>query len=584
MFERLLELRHIVYPPQTSMAELLNEGLPESYEYGVGICFSENGDYVGIKLKTGSSDVVYMSGPPKGCDPTAVSKFPGSSKKVVERLERSLNNLCKSPKTEKLHPTIYSIIKNYDKNRIIKELDEELSTLDTKNKYPYIFIALFSHDEITPLYTKKCVHDYMVENAMEKYGIPNQGKKNCNLTSHGRSCSICGNNELLVYGNFSRIACYNLDKKGMISGGFGYEQALSNFPVCKECIAGVSAGFSFAEKNLTFPLCGERYILLPSVKDEKMRDIVLDVINGKERNSLKKSALERITYTEREILEELAEVTGGKDTVSFSLCFFEKENASWRITSEIHEVLPSRITKIYDAKKKIEADPFMVLSKKESESGYHFTLGTVKEFTGTKGHGSKKKFMSYIEAVFSTGYIQEKVLLKDLVYTIVSAYKSDFKTAPYTVRNALAVYNFFDVLNIIQKEGESVEISNNGKYCKFLDSAFFDKKEKVVAFLSGCYVDSVLYVQYKKLESKPFIKKLKGLKLNSKDLKVIYSEARNKLLQYDKFGIVSELDPLLAQSWIDCGSEWTISDDETTFAFTLGLSLGGKIARSSADE
>ena len=48
--------------------------------------------------------------------------------------------------------------------------------------------------------------------------------------------------------------------------------------------------------------------------------------------------------------------------------------------------------------------------------------------------------------------------------------------------------------------------------------------------------------------------------------------------QYNSFGLVAQtLDPQLAESWIKCGEEWTISDEESTFAFTLGMSLAGKI-------
>jgi CRISPR-associated protein Csh1 len=107
---------------------------------------------------------------------------------------------------------------------------------------------------------------------------------------------------------------------------------------------------------------------------------------------------------------------------------------------------------------------------------------------------------------------------------------------------------------------------------------FFDRPEKKVAFLTGCYVSTVLSVQRQHLQNDPFFGKVRGLKMGQKRLQDIYPEARNKLHQYDRLGLVATtLDPQLAQAWIDCGGKWNLSDDEATFAFTLGLSLAWKV-------
>ena len=109
---------------------------------------------------------------------------------------------------------------------------------------------------------------------------------------------------------------------------------------------------------------------------------------------------------------------------------------------------------------------------------------------------------------------------------------------------------------------------------------FFDRPEKKVAFLTGCYVDTVCYIQRKPehLGNDPFFRKVRGLKMDQKRLQKIYPEARDKLHQYDSLGlVVTTLDPQLAQAWIDCGDRWDLSDDEGTFAFTLGVSLARKV-------
>ena len=91
--------------------------------------------------------------------------------------------------------------------------------------------------------------------------------------------------------------------------------------------------------------------------------------------------------------------------------------------------------------------------------------------------------------------------------------------------------------------------------------------------------------QYKKRKSSPFAKKFVGRLLSRDNLKRLYQEGHNKLAQYDALGIVAKtFDPDLAQSWVQCGKDWRISDEETTFAFTIGYSLERRIRTLSGDK
>ena len=67
----------------------------------------------------------------------------------------------------------------------------------------------------------------------------------------------------------------------------------------------------------------------------------------------------------------------------------------------------------------------------------------------------------------------------------------------------------------------------------------------------------------------------------------IYNDGHDKLGVYDKLGLVAtDLDPDLAQSWIDAGSskDWRASNDELSFAFTLGYSLQWRIRHLGNDK
>ena len=106
----------------------------------------------------------------------------------------------------------------------------------------------------------------------------------------------------------------------------------------------------------------------------------------------------------------------------------------------------------------------------------------------------------------------------------------------------------------------------------------------MVAFLTGCYISKVMYAQGTNLGNSPFFKKLRGLKLDKKKLEILYPESRNKIQQYDAFGLVKDIDSLLAQAWVDCGSKWDITDDEATLAFSIGLSLDYNIYKAEDKE
>ncbi len=306
MLERLLEVNQIAHSGKgdPSLIDQLNEGLPPAYDYGLAVCFDDCGGYLEIKLTRGRSDVIYMSGPPMGCDPTGISKFGGKVENVVARLKRSLQALAASPITKDIHPLLSGILENYDQPEIAAQVKRKLEELDTK--------AVCRSEDIHPLYLEKCVQEYMVKDALRRYSsIPGKKQKGASLLSDNRDCSVCGSQGKLVYGNFSRLKCYNIDKRGMISGGFDYGKTVANFPVCLECIGNVSAGFTFAytKENLTFSLCGERYLLLPTVtvKDGEMREFVLETIQReKNRSTLKSDILKHITNSEKELLQAAA--------------------------------------------------------------------------------------------------------------------------------------------------------------------------------------------------------------------------------------------------------------------------------------
>jgi CRISPR-associated protein Csh1 len=75
------------------------------------------------------------------------------------------------------------------------------------------------------------------------------------------------------------------------------------------------------------------------------------------------------------------------------------------------------------------------------------------------------------------------------------------------------------------------------------------------------------------------MKKLKGLKMDEKDIKPLLSEVQNKLEEYDAFDkgkrlIASEISKYL----LEAGDGWKMSVDEINFYFACGMNLVDDIA------
>lgn len=582
MFERLLHIHQVMSgESKDDPVSLLKQSLPEAYQYGIAICFDPSGNYRGVQLTKGNTDVVYAKGlSHQGAyDPTAVSLLgPKGAVNAAKRLGRAIEGLALSPACSDLRFDLEAIANNYDIEKISAHLEDKLKQKNDDKERAFVYVAWEEGDRIVPLYSYPEVQYHIVETQLSRFAT----REGVSLIAQDRPCAVCGRIGRQVMGNFTLITCYNLDKPGAIAGGMDYSAATSNFPVCDKCILGVSDGWNFAQTHLIFRLAGEQYLLLPQVYDPQIRESVIELLRDREKGaSLRKDALKTITYDEEEIMEDLAERSGDRDTITLSMVFFKKENAAWRITGEIHEILPSRIRQIYLTKRAVERDP--VLTFKEDKT-YHFTLEALNTFSGSRpDKQSRKQFLSYVDAIFSGGQVAREVFFRDAVSTILNGFKREPGLASFMVRDAWASYGFLRQLGVLPSPKGGVQMTQeDNAYGRFMaeHQDFFDRPEKKVAFLTGCYVEIVCYVQRKPehLGNDPFFRKVRGLKMDQRRLQKIHREARDKLHQYDSLGlVVTTLDPQLAQAWIDCGNQWELSDDETSFAFTLGLSLIWKV-------
>ena len=419
MFTKLLELNRIIEgkTPRTKL-ERLNQGLPEAYRHGIAICFDRaTGAYSGLRLVQGSNGVVYMDASgANGFSPTAVQKFTEDPRKTLDKIRRCVNVLAEC--TLEIKDELKRLAASFADARIAVDVSDKIAEIKPDvEKRAYLFAAFVNVEKIEPLYAEQEVQAYMNTKAFDDYGTTD--KKNDSV-QNDRVCYVCGETGRRVYGNFSRLKSYNLDKPGVITGGFGIGQTLKNFPVCDECITAISSAYDYAKRKLSFNFCGESYLLLPCLrtKNDKLAETIVNMLEGM-GHTTQTSEYTKITGSQNDILEELADAGQGKDSLTLTMVFFKGKNAEWKISAEIPEILPSRISRIHTVKRAVEADEYLKIGEKP----FYFTFRIIRDFAGNSGKTSQRKFMGHVDAVFSGGRISEAAFLSDVVRAVLAKAK-----------------------------------------------------------------------------------------------------------------------------------------------------------------
>jgi len=399
-----------------------------------------------------------------------------------------------------------------------------------------------------------------------------EAKKAAGISASDKICSVCGSRKGTVSGSSSVFKFYTIDKPGFITGGFNEENAWKNFPVCSDCRFELEEGRRFVEKNLAFRFYGLPYLIIPKLllsDVSSIPDIYEILIDSKKSVSLKERVKRRITDDNNEILDLLADE---KDILTFNFLFMSKQQSAERILLLIEDVFPSRIKKIFRAKDAVD-----------DTTGESFNFGRIRDFFAKsddkkRNYDLNKYFLDIVDKVFRGINIDFLFLTRYFMHRIRREFISDNLFKPM-VKNAMMSTLFFEKLGIVNfGEGEEMQESIFEEvfvqYGKSLGSS-----EKRGIFLLGVLTQLLLNKQWSDRNAKPFMKHLKGLKMDERDIKALLSKVQNKLEEYDSFDkgkrlIASEASKYLLEG----GNEWGMAVDEINYYFCCGMNLAENIA------
>lgn len=389
--------------------------------------------------------------------------------------------------------------------------------------------------------------------------------------SKNKACSVCGLVREEVSGKTDIFRFYTIDKPGFITGGFKEANAWKNFPVCLECKTLLEGGKKYIDVKLNFKFYGLNYYLIPRLLmgNENILEDILNILSDTTKAvDLKERTKKRITNDENEILEFLS---GIKDVLTLNFLFLRREQSAERILLLIEDVFPSRIRKIFEAKDHVDA-----IFDEE------FNFGKIRNFYSKSDEGKResdlnKYFLEIVDSVFKERKLDMAFLLKFFMAVIRREFIND-GCFSFRIKDALMNIMFFENLGLITFEEVSmVESMFNGIFTQFGKS--FEKPAKRGIFLLGALTQLLLSKQWSERNARPFMKKLKSLRMDEKDIKALLPEVQNKLEEYDSFDKGKRLIASEASKYLlEAGEGWKMSVDEINFYFSCGMNLVENVA------
>ena len=542
------------------------------------------------------SKLLYKFGSPGGPNITPTSKVTKSievtiPRKIINWFESNKNKDFLSTEEKKFLNEISEEIKE-KKEDISKALREKAGMVDNKGIVLSPVFAengnqkfIGNYEFFKKFITEESKQGYKYSKTFKKYSF-----------SNNETCSVCNKAKDEVFGFFTSLAFYTVDKPGMVTGGFQQDKSWKNYPVCLDCALDVETGIKLMDQELSFKFYGLRYYLIPrTITKKASEDIIDSILDFKKSPRINAADRKRLTNDENDVFEMLQEA---QNNVALNLVFYAKpQKGVLRILAAIEEILPSRIQQLFNAKHFVENMVFFKGHKtKENKDMFRFSFGTLRTFLpNNKIEGNNdKSFLELTRMIFSDIKIDYQFILHQIISHIRNNFVLNQAIWFQTIQGFMLIV-YLNKLNLFRKSLKEADMDH-----MFFDSFKIESKEELEEktelffsnfkeffecdahssiFLNGVLTQFLLNIQQKERNATPFRSRLKGLKMNSHDISVLLPEIIEKIEQYKKqYGIHYQykgIADLASKYLISSGNfrNWNIPVDEMNFIFVLGMNL-----------
>ena len=473
-----------------------------------------------------------------------------------------------------------NLIENLEKI-FLKAKDDNIFSVDDK----YIFTFKINEKYFGDF---KEYRDLFENEAYSKY----YQKKSTNASSlaNNKVCSVTYNIENEVWGFVDTLG-FTVDSNTFMRNGFNRNNAYKMNPVSDNAVRILEgAKKTIMEKfsSVSYRLSDLQYFILPHIiklkpeVGEEIYDLFLEKINLEFINENSS-----IISNESILSEIIQEEKLSNNNIYYDIFFYQLNQSQFLIKLHLHDVMPSRLKKIFQAKYETETfyKPITtIISKKNKVWDYYINFKNIKEFF-SDDKNIHPYFFKIIESVFYGNEINEKEFIKTIIKKIVKDFKNiNSEEYPFynSVKHSFVIFQFLKYLNLfnsIKTNYMETEIQLTPE--RFLEqhTSLFDNDYKKGVFLLGVLTHKLTNEQEKNIGSKPFLKNLNNLTIDNKIIQKIFPKLIKKLSEYD----VNYTKDLEGQTALYLANNENLDKSTTSYIFTLGLVMGKEFDKSFFD-
>lgn len=424
------------------------------------------------------------------------------------------------------------------------------------------------------------------EEAYKKYYQKNYGK----TKKENQLCALT-NKPATVFGFVDTLG-FTVDADSFRRNSFDANKAYTMFPVSEEAIPYLEGARGILLNRLSTHFFGSfKYALVPHfvfqpelslaqyIASKFLDKAALNIDN-------KDGAKGFFNDTELILNEIIKDGDLKRNDIYYTMLFFEQQQAQFKIYLELNDILPSRISKVLDAKKEAENHYHTYTSyitKKGEVRQQKITLFRLREYFITGQKNIQPAFFRLIQSIFTGQPYDDSKLVRLILESWKKSFKENYhneeNTFNYLVKYSLGNLFFLNALEIFKSEYKMSEHSlttEKQDAFSFIEAhpAYFEKEYLKGVFIFGCLTTRLLYNQ----PGNAFMKELNGLNIDKDLISKKFPKLIARLRQYDK-----EFSSLEAAAMRYFANEEKVSKDEISFAFTMGLVLQKDFDRINKD-
>ncbi len=549
------------------------------------IDISENGNHLKNKL-------IYKRGASRGTDKTPTAKVAKSIVGTFRLKIKAWFDLNKETsfleESERKFLNQISDLFSTDEERIIKDLEEQFKLIDAKGVV--LSLQFIENSDLKYIGDFDFFSGFIVQESKTAYKFSKTFKKYS--FSNDKVCSVCNDLKQEVFGYFTSLGFYTVDKPGMVTGGFRQDLSWKNYPVCLDCALDIENGIKFKEKHFDLRFYGFRYYLIPTIIHDKGKSEIIDAIAEYNRNQkINSKSKNAVLNPEEDVFDLLKDY---QNHVHFNLLFYDKPNKGvFRILESIEEVLPSRIRRLYETKDYVDGLFIFKKPEKDGKRIFRYSFGILRDFfpSGKIRGNHDKIFLQIVHKIFAGLPIQYEFLVTHIMRAVRNRFVNNSNYWFQTLSGFMMLIYFYKlgILNNFKgavnmtpdfyksfeiRKTDDYEVKVDGFFDQFND--FFKTNNKRGIFLIGVLTQFLMNIQKDKRDSTPFRSQLKGLKMDANDITGLLPKLVEKLEQYEK-NYYTKLEKLISKYLISAGDHknWIFTIDEMNYIFVLGMNLSG---------